>query len=146
LFPGKGYARIQRDTDGFRVIFVMLNWAHGVACWSVVALAMTLASPFPSTIGNTAPPNPMAVAQADGHAVLTVEIAGRERAHANRCMKERALSHPHGHNLADHSHETPVHAFFSSKPLLTIASSLNTALSISLDLGLSFGIDRPPRV
>lgn len=112
----------------------------------VIALAMALGVLL-STVHLAAGHNAVATAQAEAvrHAELAATIAEHGHAHDEGEPAERLPGHVHGHNAADHLHETA--------DRLTVATLVTPGFArtgvahdpVTADPGHPDGLERPPR-
>ncbi|WP_095081633.1 hypothetical protein [Mesorhizobium sophorae] len=85
----------------------MPNWVHSAAFRLVVAFAMTLGmllSPAGSSVSHD--PIALVAAEAARHAKLAGQIETHGHVHDDGATEDQGPGHSHGHNPADHSHET----------------------------------------
>ena len=123
----------------------MSNRVSSAVLCLVVALAMAFGSLLPHPTHSTSPDMAaLAAAGEDAHAQLEAEIVEHGHSHDDG-EDERVAGHSHGHNPADHSHETP-----TTPPGIAAAVPplLRTWLPMppqTAHLGASYRLERPPR-
>lgn len=113
----------------------------------VVALAVTvgmLLSAIHVATGHN--PAVLAKAEAERHAQLAIEAAEHGHSHFDGDEAEQLPGHVHGHNSADHVHDTanilPVQMLRLPVPARAALPSYHQAA----EPGLRHGLDRPPRL
>jgi hypothetical protein len=116
---------------------------------AVLSLAVALAMAFGSLLphaSHSPPHDPKAfsAAEADRHAQLEAEIAEHGHSHDDGEEHERTADYPHGHNPADHSHETPTTPPGSAPFLPAMTRSWMPMPPHAADLGASYRLERPP--
>jgi len=92
--------------QAFYLLIMLRGRIKALSCL-VIALAMALGMTL-SAVHVSAGHNAHAIAQAEAirHAELAAEIAAHGHAHDDGEADERLPGHVHGHNTADHVHET----------------------------------------
>ncbi|MDO8423302.1 MAG: hypothetical protein Q7S99_14190 [Parvibaculum sp.] len=125
----------------------MSNWFHSIAFCLVIAFAMTLGT-LSSTIAISASHNPitLAAAQAARHAELAVQVEAHGHDHDDGIEDEQNPGHTHGHNQADHTHETASALPTLAQPVRPIGQSWLVPASVFADLDTRFRLERPPRL
>jgi hypothetical protein len=117
---------------------------------AVLSLAVAVAMAFGSLLPHASHPPPhdpktFSAAEADRHAQLKAEIAEHGHSHDDGEEHERAADYSHGHNPADHSHETPTTPPGSAPFLPAMIRSWMPMPLHAVDLGASYRLDRPPK-
>ena len=115
---------------------------------AVLSLAITIAMAFGSLLPHALPPHDpkaFSAAEADQHAQLEAEIAEHGHSHDDGEEHERAADYSHGHNPADHSHETPTTPPGSAPVLPAMIRAWAPMPPHAADLGASYRLERPPR-
>ncbi|MBB6012387.1 hypothetical protein HNR59_001732 [Aquamicrobium lusatiense] len=123
----------------------MSNWVGRAVLSLVVALAMAFGSLLPHAAH---PPsqNPTALAtEAKRHVQPEVEMAEHGHSHEDGEEHEQAAGHSHGHNPADHSHETPTAPPASAPVVPALARTWVPMPPHVAHLGTSYRLERPPR-
>ncbi|MER8977845.1 hypothetical protein [Mesorhizobium sp. M0870] len=124
----------------------MPNWIHSAAFRLIVAFAMALGmllSPMGGSVSHD--PIALAAAEADRHAELAGQIEAHGHVHDDGATEEQGSGHSHGHNPADHSHET-ASTLPDFSPAVPAAGRTWVIYPPSLsDLEASSRLDRPPR-
>lgn len=124
----------------------MPNWVHSAAFRFAIALAMTLGMLL-SQIGSSASHNPIALAAAEAarHAELAAQVDNHGHSHDDGEVDEQSPFHSHGHNPADHSHETASMLPYLA-PIVPPFGRRWLAYQPSFaDLGTGLQLERPPR-
>jgi hypothetical protein len=124
----------------------MIVRLHSVALRVVIACAMAVSLLFAPTGGSSShDPFALAEIEAKRHLELAAEIAEHGHSHDDGWDSESEPGHLHGHNAADHLHDTP-----ACPPTMT-ALIVRTgdpwrigAIPQSLPVRV-FELDRPPR-
>lgn len=98
------------------------------------------ASHFPSR-----DPIALAVVEAERHAELQTEIAEHGHSHDDRENHARMAGHSHGHNPADHSHETPTTPPGSAPAVLALIPAWAPTPPETVHIGTTYRLERPPR-
>jgi hypothetical protein len=124
----------------------MPNWVHSATFRLVVAYVMTLGLLL-SAIGTSASHNPVAFAAAGAarHAELAGQIEAHGHVHDDGAIDEQSPGHSHGHNPADHSHETAsvLPSFAPAVP--PVGRNWLIYPPSFANLEASFRLERPPR-
>jgi hypothetical protein len=112
----------------------------------VIAFAMTLGLLL-STVHLAAGHNAFAAAQAEAmrHAELAATIAEHGHAHDEGEPAERLPGHVHGHNAADHLHETADRLTVATLVTPGFARTSVAHDPVMADPGHPNGLERPPR-
>ncbi|WP_292854924.1 hypothetical protein [Mesorhizobium sp.] len=102
---------------------------------------------MPRPLGYSASHDPIAIAASaiERQAEVAAQIENHGHAHEDGVADEQSLGHFHGHNAADHSHETastPV-GFAPTVPQVE-RGWLNYSPTF-IDPGATFRLERPPR-
>ncbi|MER8569670.1 hypothetical protein NKH85_28805 [Mesorhizobium sp. M0924] len=124
----------------------MPNRVHSAAFHLVIAFAMTLGMLL-SPVGSSVSHDPVAVAAAEAarHAELAGQIETHGHVHDDGATEEQGPGHSHGHNPADHSHETAsTHPDFAS-PVPSAGRNWVIYPPSFSDPETSSRIDRPPQ-
>lgn len=112
----------------------------------VVAFAMAFGSLLPHAAHSPShDPIALAVAEAERHAQLEAEIAEHGHSHDEGEDHERAAGHTHGHNPADHSHETPTTPSGGAHVVPALAQTWVPKPPHAAHLGTIFRLERPPK-
>ena len=124
----------------------MPNWVHSTVFRLVIAIAMTLGMLL-SPIGSSASHNPIALAAAEAarHAELVAQIENLGHSHDDGENDEQNSGHSHGHNLADHSHETASTLPFSALIFPPFSRRGFPYPPSFADMETGFRLERPPR-
>ncbi|MFG1283180.1 hypothetical protein [Xanthobacter autotrophicus] len=124
----------------------MPNWTFSTAFRLVVALAMTIGLLL-SPAGRSASHDPtaLAVAEASRHAELAARIADHGHVHDDGQEDEQSPGHAHGHNPADHSHETPNTLSVVNAPVAPMGRAWHPYPPVFAGLETSFRHERPPK-
>lgn len=113
-----------------------------------IALIITVAMSFAPAM-NVAAHNPAVLAQAEIErhlALVEADHHGHGHAHEDGDDQEQRSGHLHGHNAADHSHDTAGRVADACTPGgVSIVRQLVMALQSYFDPDFSFRLDRPPR-
>lgn len=117
---------------------------HAIKSLAALAVAMALVlAPLPH--GDAHDPLALASAEMARHAALQAEIAEHGHAHDDGHEHEQSSGHMHGHDPADHSHQTIFFAGAASHFSPPPSEGWPSSLSNVNDPGTAFGIDRPPK-
>ncbi|MER9210462.1 hypothetical protein NKI54_00070 [Mesorhizobium sp. M0663] len=122
----------------------MPNRIHSTVFCLVIALAMMFGVLRP--FGYSTSHDPIAIATAvERHGGAAAQIEDHGHAHDDGVSDEQSLGHFHGHNAADHSHETASTPsdFAPTVPQLE-RGWLNYPLTF-VDPDTTFRLERPPR-
>jgi hypothetical protein len=124
----------------------MPNWVNSAAFRFVIALSMALGTLL-SSIGSTNSHNPiiLAAAEAARHAELAAQIDAHGHAHDDGASDEQSPGHAHGHNPADHTHETASAVPGVAQMLFPIGRTWLAHPPSYVDLEARFRLERPPR-
>lgn len=124
----------------------MSSWAHSAAFRIAIAAVMTLGMLL-SAMGGAISHNPAALAanQAARHAELAVQLADHGHVHDDGMDDEQSPGHLHGHNPADHSHETPNTLADLKAPAPPIGRAWHPHPPVFVDPDATFPFERPPR-
>lgn len=124
----------------------MIGRLQSVALRVVIACAMAV-SLLLAPAGGSSSHDPIAVAQAEAerHLKLAIEIAEHGHSHDDGWETESKPGHLHGHNAADHLHDTPSYppsmtALFDRTGDAWRISTIPESLPLRV-----FDLDRPPR-
>jgi hypothetical protein len=117
---------------------------------ALLSLAIAFAMAFSSLLphGPHSPPHDRKAypaAESDRYAQLEAEIAEHGHSHDDGEEHERAADYSHGHNPADHSHETPTTPPRSAPVLPAMIRSWMPMPPHAADLGASYRLERPPK-
>lgn len=124
----------------------MPNWVHSIAFRLVIAVAVTVGMLL-SPVGTSASHSPAALAEAEAsrHAELTTQLADHGHVHDDGAEDEQNPGHSHGHNPADHSHETPNTLSLLKAPAPPVGRTWHFSPPDAVDLDTTFRLERPPR-
>lgn len=112
----------------------------------VVALAMAFGSLLPhASDSSTHDPVALAAAEAERHGQFEADIAGHGHSHDDGQEYERSTGHMHGHNPADHSHETPTTPSGSEAVVPTLVQNVVPTAHDTAHLDTTYRLERPPR-
>jgi hypothetical protein len=125
----------------------MPNLTCSAAFRRVLAVAMTLGL-FLSLIGTAVPRNSMALAAAEAMrpAESSAHVPHHGHVHEDDVDGQQSLGHTHGHNPADHSHETPNTMQAAGTFAPAIGGGWHPRLSLFIDLETASWLERPPRL
>ncbi|MFG1375116.1 hypothetical protein V5F32_23320 [Xanthobacter oligotrophicus] len=125
----------------------MPNWTRSTAFRFVVAFAMTLGMLL-SPVGRSASHDPAALAAAEAarHAELAAEVEDHGHVHDDGAEDEQSPGHSHGHNPADHSHETPNILAVALAPAVPVSRGWHPCPPVFAHIQASFRHERPPRL
>lgn len=87
----------------------------------------------------------LAQAEAERHAQLTASAEAHGHSHDDGEGEERLPGHVHGHNTADHVHESAALVSFTQLRTPHFVRSVIRHEPQGRELGLRSGLDRPPR-
>lgn len=120
--------------------------AYSTALRIVVAFAMTLGV-LMSPVGKAASHSSAARVAPEGarHAELNAEHPDLDHVHDEGFEDERKPGQAHGHNPADHSHETPNPLSIARAPVLPVTNTWHPDLAILPDHGMLVRHERPPQ-
>lgn len=121
-------------------------WVYSASFRLVVAFAMALGVLL-SPMGSSASHNPTALAAAEAarHAELAAQIEKHGHSHDDGEADEQTFGHTHGHNPADHTHETASTLPGFAQPSPPIGRSWLVYPPSFDDLEIRFRLERPPR-
>ncbi|MDH1271573.1 hypothetical protein N5C81_28695 [Rhizobium pusense] len=124
----------------------MPDWVKSAAFRLVIAIAMMFGMLL-SPIGTSASHNPAALAEAEAarHVELKAQLAEHGHVHDDGLEDEQSPGHSHGHNPADHSHETPNILSPVKAPAPPVGRTWHFHPPVVADLGTVFRLERPPR-
>lgn len=124
----------------------MPTWVHSAAFRLVIAFAMALGMLL-SPVGSSASHNPIALAAAEAarHAELAAQIEAHGHSHDDGEADEQSPVHSHGHNPADHTHETASTLPDFAQPVPPIGRRWLAHPPSAADLETRFRLERPPR-
>lgn len=112
----------------------------------IATLAIAIALIFaPLPIGSAHDPVALAAAEMERHATLQAEIAEHGHAHDDGHEHEQSSGHMHGHDPADHSHQSVFVPCSASHWSLPPAQCWPSMVSEIRDPATGSGIDRPPK-
>ncbi|RST86568.1 hypothetical protein EJC49_09820 [Aquibium carbonis] len=112
----------------------------------VVAFATAFGSLLPHAKQSPShDPFALAAAEAERHAQLEAEFAEHGHSHDDGMEHERAAGHLHGHNPADHSHETPTTPPDDVPVVPALVRAIVPTPPDAAHLGASYRLERPPR-
>lgn len=124
----------------------MSNRVNRAVLCIAVALAMAFGSLLPhATHAASHDPVALADAEAERHAQLGAEIAEHGHSHDDGEDHERTAGHSHGHNPADHSHETPTAPPNIFPAVLAMTPAWVPPRPETLHLDATYRLERPPR-
>ncbi|MBN8958738.1 MAG: hypothetical protein J0H17_19555 [Rhizobiales bacterium] len=117
---------------------------------AVLCLVVAFATAFGSLLPHTArspslDPIALAVAEAERHVQLETKIAEHVHSQDDGEDHERAAGHTHGHNPADHSHETPATALDGARVVPAFVRTWVPKPTHAAHLGTIFRLERPPK-
>lgn len=117
-----------------------------VALRLLIACAMAVSLLFAPTGGSSShDPRGIAQIEAERHLELAAELTGHGHSHDDGWDSESKPGHLHGHNAADHLHDTPTYPPSVTTLLVRRGDSWRiSAIPESLPLRV-FELDRPPR-
>lgn len=124
----------------------MRNWIYSAVLRFVIAVAVGVGMAL-LPVGNPASVAVMDMMEAETacHAERQLELSDHGHAHDAEMDDEQKVGHLHGHDPADHSHETP----HTLTPLKSGAPAIGrdwfAHASAITDPGMVFRLDRPPR-
>jgi hypothetical protein len=110
---------------------------------AMAIMAALILAPLP--IASAHDPVALAAAEMTRYAALQAEIAEHGHAHDDGEGQEQSSGHMHGHDPADHSHQTVYITGTASHESKLPAQDWPSSLSSVDDPGTAFGIDRPPK-
>jgi hypothetical protein len=124
----------------------MIGRLQSVALRVVIACAMAVSLLLAPTGGSSShDPHALAQIEAERHLELAAEIAEHGHSHDDGWDSERDPGHLHGHNAADHLHDTPTYPPSMATLFVRTGDAWRiSALPESLPLRV-FELDRPPR-
>lgn len=124
----------------------MPRWVHSTAFRFVVAFTMALGMVLSPT-GRSVSHNPiaLAVAEAARHAELAAQVEAHGHAHDDGLAGEQSPGHAHGHNPADHTHESASAALDFAQPVLPIRRMWQAYPPLFANLESGFRLERPPK-
>ena len=113
---------------------------------AVLCLVLAFATAFGSLLPHAShPPShdliALAVAEVERHAQLETEIAEHGHSHGDK----RVAGHTHGHNSADHSHETPTMSPDCAPIVPALVRTWVPMPPQTAHIGTSSRLERPPR-
>ena len=112
----------------------------------IATLAIAIALIFaPLPLGPAHDPVSLAAAEMARHAVLQAEIAEHGHAHDDGHEHEQSSGHMHGHDPADHSHQSVFVPCSASHWSLLPAQCWPLTVSEIRDPATASAIDRPPK-
>lgn len=114
-----------------------------IAIGLIMAVALSLAPPL-----NIVAHNPAVLAQAEieRHVALVEADNHHGHVHEDGDDQEQRSGHLHGHNAADHSHDTASRIADDGTPCsVSIVRQLVVTLQSNVDPDFSFRLERPPR-
>ncbi|PSM19725.1 hypothetical protein [Nitratireductor sp. StC3] len=124
----------------------MSNRVNRAVLCLVLAVAMAFGSLLPHASHSPShDPVALAAVEAERHAQLEAEIAEHGHSHDDGEDHEQVAGHSHGHNPADHSHETPTTPPGSSPDVPTLVQAIVPTSPDAAHLGASYRLERPPR-
>jgi hypothetical protein len=112
----------------------------------VAVMAMLGLTPMMDPARTAHDPLILLMAELQQHAELAAEVAEHGHSHDDPADDERRTGHTHGHNPADHSHETPFAPLPGSvlRPLtITVLKPVERAV---VPVRSNFPVERPPRL
>ncbi|WP_024587403.1 hypothetical protein [Aliihoeflea sp. 2WW] len=124
----------------------MIDRLQSVALRIVIACAMAVSLLLAPTGGSSShDAHALAQIEAERHLELAVEIAEHGHLHDDGWDSESKPGHLHGHNAADHLHDTPTYPpSVATLFVRTIDAWRISAFPKSLPVRI-FELDRPPR-
>ena len=124
----------------------MSNWVNRAVLCCVLAFATAFGSLLPHASHSPShDPVALAAIEAERHAQLEAEIAEHGHSHDDGEDHERVAGHSHGHNPADHSHETPTTPPAAVPDGLAVASAWVPTRPETVHLATTYRLERPPR-
>lgn len=128
------------------ILLAPLLWFLRQRLRPIATLAIAIALIFaPLPLGPAHDPVALAVAEMERHAALQAEIAEHGHAHDDGHDHEQSSGHMHGHDPADHSHQSVFVACSASQWSLPPAQCWPSTVSEIRDPATASGIDRPPK-
>lgn len=124
----------------------MIGRLHSVALRVTIACAMALSLLLAPT-GSSSSHDAFAIAKAEAerHLELAAEIAEHGHSHDDGWDSERVPGHLHGHNAADHLHDTPSHPPCITALIVRTANSWRISAFPESLRSHVFELYRPPR-
>lgn len=125
---------------------MMKNFALSKLSRLFLALALTLGMLISAvSVSVSHLPVNAELAEQTRHAELSVEVGDHGHSHDDGEIEEQRAGHDHGHNPADHSHETPhlLADFYSTGPETARIHFIE--IPQSNELGALARLDRPPK-
>lgn len=119
---------------------------QSVAFRIVISFAMAFGFPL-SPLGSSASHNPIALAAADvvRHAALDAPADTHDHTHDEGVVDEQSQGHSHGHNPADHTHETASAALDFAQPVFPIGRIWHAHPPSFANLESGSRLERPPK-
>jgi hypothetical protein len=135
---------VRRKVSGQSI--TMPTQVQNAAFRLALAVAMTLGLLL-SPVGNSASHNPaaLAAAEVERHTELEAHLAQHGHVHEDGSEDEQCPGHLHGHNPADHSHESPDTLSAVNAPPCPFGPAWQACPATVADLGMTFRFERPPR-
>ena len=99
----KGFVNLSEGISGTMIVRLQ-SVALRIVIVCAMAVALVLA---PADVSSSHEPLAAAQAEAERHLELATEIAKYGHSHEDGLDSERGSGHMHGHNSADHLHDTP---------------------------------------
>ena len=125
---------------------MMMNIAPSKAFRFSLAFTLTLGMLI-SAVGASISHLPVNAEMAEQarHAELSPKIDDHGHSHEDGELEEQDVNHSHGHNLSDHSHDTPhlsAHLYSVNRNMTLVHF---VGITVSNELGAFFRLDRPPK-
>ncbi|MER9850302.1 hypothetical protein NKJ55_23805 [Mesorhizobium sp. M0106] len=121
----------------------MPNRIHSTAFCLVIVLAMMFGVLRP--FGYSTSHDPIAVAAVERHGGAAAQIEDHGHPHDDWVSGEQSSDHFHGHNAADHSHETASRPSDFAPTVPQVERSWLNSSPTFIDPGTVFPLERPPR-
>ena len=124
----------------------MSNRINRSVLYLVLAVAMAFGSLLPHATHSPSHDSvALPAAEAERHAQLEAEIADRGHSHDDGKDHQQVAGHSHGHNPADHSHETPTTPPGSAPVVPALVRMWVPLPPHTAHFGASYRLERPPR-
>lgn len=125
----------------------MSNRVNRTVLYLVLAVAMAFGSLLPHASQSLShEPVALTTAETERQGQLVSEMAEHGHRHNYRGEHDRAAGHAHGHNPADHSHETPTTPPGSAPALRALVPAWVPMPPQAAHLGAIYRLERPPRL
>lgn len=124
----------------------MPNRVNRAVLCLVLAFAMAFGTLLPHAAHSPShDPVALAAAEAERHALLEAQIAEHGHSHDDGEEHEQVAGHTHGHNPADHSHETPTTPPGGAPVVPALVEAIVPMARETAHLGTTYRLERPPR-